>query len=350
MKKALITGIGGQDGSYLAEFLLEKNYEVHGFVRKLDASYIDEGIRFRRLESIKNQILLHYGDLTSYSSVLRTFEEIQPNECYHLAAQSSVYSSFSTPFSTMSVNIDGTHHILAAIQSRVPKCRLYFAGSSEMYGNISQEPQDEETPFMPQSPYAISKVAGFYLTQYYRQAYGIFACSGILFNHESPRRGVEFVTQKIIQNAVEIKLGCKNTLILGNLNAKRDWGYAKEYITVMWQMLQQEKPEDFVIGTGKNYTILDFVDLVFEELSLTYELVDLHKLSIEDADRELNALSQNDGNIYLIQHPRFFRPLDVKNVRANPQKAKKQLEWEPQVGIEALIKIMIKEAMKKAQD
>ncbi|MBK8504017.1 MAG: GDP-mannose 4,6-dehydratase [Saprospiraceae bacterium] len=344
MRTALITGIAGQDGSYLAELLLEKGYEVHGLVRKTEnKGSSDLDFRLKRLEKIIDKLIMHDSDITSYESVERIFELVQPHECYHLAAQSSVESSFETPFSTFSINIDGTHHMLAVIRTRMPQCRFYFAASSEMYGNISQKPLDECTPFMPQSPYAISKVAGFYLTQYYRQAYGVYSCSGILFNHESPRRGIEFVTQKIVQHAILIEKGKSNLLVLGNIAAKRDWGYAKEYVKIMWRMLQQENPEDFVIGTGESYSIKQFIDLVFEELEISYELVDLHMMSLNEADKQLEILKVEKDRVFVVQHPRFYRPLDLKIVRANPAKAKQLLAWEPQVGLRDLIQIMIQE-------
>ncbi|MCL4113151.1 UNVERIFIED_CONTAM: hypothetical protein GTU68_065787 [Idotea baltica] len=333
MKKALITGIAGQDGSYLAEFLLSKGYEVHGLVRTLDG--VEETERFQRILHILDQITLHYGDIINYASVETIFEKVEPNECYHLAAQSSVYSSFDTPFATMSINIEGTHNILEVIKNRFLSCKMYFAGSSEMYGNILAEPQNERTPFMPQSPYAISKTSGFFLTQYYRQAMGLFACSGILFNHESPRRGRQFVTQKIVQTALDICEGKTNVLVLGNIEAKRDWGAAREYVKSMWKMLQQSEPDDYVIGTGISSSVLQFVDLALGKLDLTYELVDLHKLSTNEADQKVLEL-----------HPKFYRPLDIRTVRADPSKAQLELGWHHEVNLQDLIDEMILEAQR----
>src|SRR3989339_1353790 len=256
MRKALITGITGQDGSYLAELLLEKGYEVHGMVRRVALE--DPQHRLFRINHIAARLKLHSASLESYASVFDLLQKVKPDECYHLAAQRFVSYSFEDEFSTINTNINGTHFVLSALKENSPKCRFYFAASSEMFGHVRETPQTENTPFHPRSPYGISKVAGFDLTRNYREAYGLFACNGILFNHESPRRGFEFVTRKITSTVAKIKLGLAKELRLGNLEAKRDWGYAEDYVHAMWSMLQQEKPDDYVIATGKPHSVKDF--------------------------------------------------------------------------------------------
>ena len=255
-KRALITGITGQDGSYLAELLLEKGYEVHGIIRRVALE--DPQHRLWRLQHILNKISLHSGTLENYAALFKVVQAVKPDEVYHLGAQSYVGYSFDDEFSTISTNINGTHYILSAVKEMAPKCKLYFAASSEIFGKVKQTPQTEETPFHPRSPYGISKSAGFELTRNYREAYGVFACSGILFNHESPRRGFEFVTRKISTGVAEIKLGLRKKIKLGNLEASRDWGHAKEYVKAMWQMLQQKEPDDYVIATGETHTVKQF--------------------------------------------------------------------------------------------
>ena len=249
MKKALITGITGQDGSYLAEFLLKKNYQVHGFVRRVALE--DETHRLWRIRHIKNKLNLHSASLESYASIVKIIQKIKPNEIYHLAAQSYVSYSFEDEFSTLNTNINGTHYILSAIKEFSPKTKFYFAASSEMFGKVRNSPQNELTPFYPRSSYGISKVAGFDLTRNYREAYNIFACSGILFNHESPRRGFEFVTRKISFAVAKIKLGLQKKLFLGNISSKRDWGHANDYIKAMWLMLQNKSPKDYVVELAR---------------------------------------------------------------------------------------------------
>jgi len=248
MKKALITGITGQDGSYLAELLLEKGYEVHGLVRRVALE--DPTHRLWRIKHILDRLILHSASLESYASIFNVVEKIKPDECYHLAAQSFVSYSFEDAFSTINTNINGTLFILSTIKEKAPDCRFYFAGSSEMFGKVKETPQNEDTPFYPRSPYGISKVAGFDLTRNFRESYDLFACNGMLFNHESPRRGFEFVTRKITSTVARIKQGLESELRLGNLEAKRDWGFAGDYVEAMWLMLQQDQPEDYVIATG----------------------------------------------------------------------------------------------------
>lgn len=248
-KTALITGITGQDGSYLSEYLLDRGYEVHGIIRRVAIE--DPERRLWRIRHLLDKIQLHSASLESYASIFKVVDTVKPDECYHLAAQSFVSYSFEDEFSTFGTNIDGTHYVLSALKELAPECRFYFAASSEMFGNAKASPQNENTPFFPRSTYGISKLAGYHLTRNYREAYGLFALNGILFNHESPRRGFEFVTRKVTGTVAKIKLGLANELRIGNLEAKRDWGYAKDYIKAMWLMLQQDKPDDFVIATGK---------------------------------------------------------------------------------------------------
>ncbi len=313
-KKALITGITGQDGSYLAEFLLDKGYEVHGLVRRVALE--DPEHRLWRIRHIIDKIHLHPGSLESYASIFNVIEKVKPDECYHLAAQSFVSYSFEDEFSTFNINVNGTLHILSAIRQRSPHCKFYFAASSEMFGLAKETPQNENTPFHPRSPYGISKVAGFYITQNYREAYNIFACSGILFNHESPRRGFEFVTRKISMGVAKIKLGLAKELRLGNLEAKRDWGYAPDYVKAMWLMLQQDKPDDYVIATAQTHSVKEFVELAFNYVGLNWE--DYVKV---------------DKNLY--------RPAEVFELKGDYSKAKKILGWEPEVKFEELVKIMV---------
>lgn len=319
--RALITGITGQDGSYLSELLLEKGYEVHGLVRR--AAVEDPADRAGRIHHIANDLVLHGGDLQVYASVFDVVRNVMPDECYHLGAQSFVKESFDSPFDTFQINAVGTLHLLEALRHLAPKCRFYFAGTSEMFGNASTNtPQSEETPLDPQSPYAISKVAGFQFTRMYRQAYKLFACSGILFNHESPRRGVEFVTRKITMGVAAISLGKAEKLHLGNLDAKRDWGFAGDYVKAMWLMLQQDKPDDYVVGSGKAYSVRDFVKAAFGAVNLDYEK-------------------------HIVIDPKFFRPAEVHVLHANPTKARKVLQWRPNVSFEDLVVMMVEHDVSK---
>ena len=331
MKKALITGITGQDGSYLAEFLLSKGYEVHGVIRRV--SIEDSFSRIRRINHIKDKIILHPGSIESYSRLIEIFDKVQPDECYHLAAQSFVHESFEDSFSTFMINIEGTLNILNALKKRAPNCKFYFAGSSEMFGKVMEVPQNEKTPFHPRSPYGITKVAGFDLTRNFREAYGIFACSGMLFNHESPRRGHEFVTRKITTEIAKIKNGEDNVLIIGNLNAKRDWGFAGDYVEAMWLMLQQQEPKDFVIATGETHSVREFLDIAFKFINMDYEIVDLSSLSETEADQKLRELRNQKNNAFVIQHPRFYRPAEVNLLLGDASLARKELGWEPTVSL-----------------
>ena len=322
MKKALITGITGQDGSYLAELLLEKGYEVHGIVRRVALE--DPDFRLRRLNSSISKLKLHPGDLGSYASLFNIVEEIKPDECYHLAAQSYVSYSFEDEFSTIHTNITGTHFLLSSIKHKAPNCKFYFAGSSEMFGKAREVPQTEETPFYPRSPYGISKVAGFELTRNYRESYGLFACSGILFNHESPRRGSEFVTRKITRGIARIKAGLSKELKLGNLDPRRDWGFAKEYVEAMYLMLQQDEPRDYVIATGQTHSVQEFVELAFSHAGL-------------------------DWKEFVKTDKSFFRPAESKELRGDPSKAKKDLGWVPKVEFSDLVKMMVNEDIKRVE-
>ena len=314
MKRAFITGITGQDGSYLAEFLLDKGYEVHGLVRRVALEDVKH--RLSRINHILDKVILHAGSLETYASIFNIVEKIRPDECYHLAAQSFVSYSFEDEFSTWNTNTNGTLHILSALKEKAPKCKFYFAGSSEMFGLVSETPQKENTPFHPRSPYGISKTAGFYISQNYREAYDMFACNGILFNHESPRRGFEFVTRKISFGAANIKLNLEKELSLGNLDAKRDWGYAPDYVEGMWRMLQQEKPDDYVLATGETHTIKEFSEKAFGYLGL-------------------------DWKRYVVQDPRFYRPAEVNLLQGDYSKAKRILGWEPKVKFDDLVKTMV---------
>ncbi len=313
-KKALITGITGQDGSYLAELLLEKGYEVHGIVRRVALE--DTEHRLWRIKHMLDDINLHAAALESFPSLYRVVNSLKPDECYHLAAQSFVSYSFEDEFSTLNTNINGTHYILSAIKDCAPKCKLYFAGSSEMFGNSREVPQDEDTPFNPRSSYGISKVAGYHLTKNYRDAYGIKACCGILYNHESPRRGYEYVTRKITSHVAKIKMGLLKELKLGNIDAKRDWGHAKEYVNAMWMMLQQEDPGDYVIATGETHSVREFLQEAFSYVGLNYE-------------------------DYVVIDKKFVRPVDIKILIGNPRKAKDELGWENNTSFTSLVHQMV---------
>ena len=313
-KTALITGLTGQDGSYLAEHLLDLGYEVHGLVRRVALE--DPQRRFNRIEHLLDRVTLHAATLESYPSIFRVISAHKFDECYHLAAQSFVAESFADGFSTMNTNINGTHYTLAALRDLQPTCRFYFAGSSEMFGKVPEVPQKESTPFHPRSPYGISKVAGFDLTRNYREAYGMFCASGILFNHESPRRGFEFVTRKITSAVARIKHGQQSELRLGNLDACRDWGHAKDYVRAMHLMLQHDKPEDFVVATGESHSVREFCELAFGEVGLDYRN-------------------------YFVQDERLYRPAEVESLVGDATKARTVLGWQPQFTFRDLIREMV---------
>jgi GDPmannose 4,6-dehydratase len=320
--KVLITGITGQDGSYLAELLLAKGYEVHGMVRR--SAIENQEHRFSRIQHLLPDIQLHGASLESYASLCALLQKVCPVECYHLAAQSYVSYSFEDEFSTMSANAKGTHDLLAALKQMSPECKFYFAGTSEMFGKVRATPQNEQTPFHPRSTYAISKVTGFHLCHYYREAYGMFACTGILFNHESPRRGFEFVTRKITSQIARIKLGLAQELRLGNLDAKRDWGHAREYVKAMWLMLQQSQPDDFVIATGESHSVREFCQVAFGHVGL-------------------------DCNEWIKIEPKFFRPADVEVLTGDPSKARQVLGWQNQTLWKDLVVEMVEADMENAQ-
>jgi len=314
MKKALITGITGQDGSYLAEFLLEKGYKVYGFVRRVALE--DEHHRMSRILHLLDDIELVPGSLESFPSIFKAVSFVKPDEVYHLAAQSFVSYSFEDEFSTLQSNISGAHYMLSAIHDLMPESKFYFAASSEMFGKVHETPQNEKTKFHPRSVYGISKVAGFDLTRNYREAYNLFACNGILYNHESPRRGFEFVTRKITSHVAMIKLGLKNKLELGNLDAKRDWGHAKDYVRAMWLMLQQDKPDDYVISSGKAYSVKDFCQKAFAHAGLDYQ-------------------------DYVVINKKFFRPAEVDILLGDSTKAKNKLNWKQTIHLDDLIQEMV---------
>jgi len=313
-KKALITGITGQDGSYLAELLLDAGYEVHGLVRRVALE--DPKRRFRRIENILGEITLHPASLENYPSIFQVVSRNEFDECYHLAAQSFVAESFGDGFSTMNTNINGTHYMLAALRELRPECRFYFAGSSEMFGKVSEMPQSETTRFHPRSPYGISKVAGFELTRNYREAYSMFCSSGILFNHEGPRRGFEFVTRKITSGVAAIKHGLETELRLGNLDAKRDWGHAKDYVKAIHAMLQQDEPDDYVIATGETHSVREFCDRAFSIVGLDYR-------------------------DHVVTDERFYRPAEVELLTGDASKAHERLGWRPTRTFEQIIEEMV---------
>ena len=320
-KVALITGITGQDGSYLAELLLSKGYKVHGIVRRVALE--DETNRLWRIRKVLNEIYLHAGSLESYVSLFNIIRKIEPDEIYHLGAQSYVAHSFEDEFSTLNININGTHYILSAFKeiAEKKKIKFYFAGSSEMFGKVKETPQKETTPFHPRSAYAVSKVTGYHLVKNYREAYSLHACNGILFNHESPRRGYEFVTRKISYGVARIKKGLQKKIKLGNIKSKRDWGHAKDYVKAMWLILQQDKPDDYVIGTGKQHSVEEFAEKAFSHVGLNYK---------DHIDIDKNLL----------------RPTEVDTLLADYSKAKRDLNWEPKVSFDELVVNMVESDLK----
>ncbi|MFL6210381.1 MAG: GDP-mannose 4,6-dehydratase [Pyrinomonadaceae bacterium] len=321
-KIALITGITGQDGSYLAEQLLSLGYEVHGLVRRVALE--DHERRFTRIAHIIDQLHLHAASLENYPSIFHVVSRHDFQECYHLAAQSFVAESFRDGFSTLNTNINGTHYLLAAVRELRPHCRFYFAGSSEMFGQVAETPQRETTRFHPRSPYGISKVAGFDLTRNYREAYQMYAVSGILFNHESPRRGHEFVTRKVTATVARIKHGLANELRLGNLEARRDWGHAKDYVRAMYLMLQQPEADDYVIATGETHTVREFCELAFAEAGLDW--------------REWVRVDE-----------KYYRPAEVDVLIGDSSKARRGLGWEPKYTFTELVKEMVREDLARVQ-
>jgi len=320
-KKALITGITGQDGSYLAEFLLARGYEVHGIVRRVALE--DPSRRFSRIAHLLDRLTLHAASLESFASLHKVVSSAPFDECYHLAGQSFVAESFEDGFSTMNININGTHYLLAALKEILPHCRFYFAGSSEMFGNACEVPQRESTPFQPRSPYGISKVAGYQLCRNYREAYGLCCCGGILFNHESPRRGYEFVTRKITSAVAKIKRGRARELRLGNLAARRAWGHSAAAVRAMWLMLQQPHADDYVVATGESHSVREFCELAFAEAGL-------------------------DWRDHVVEDPSFFRPAEIEELRGDASKARRVLGWQPEITFGALVREMVAEDLQES--
>ena len=334
MKIALITGITGQDGSYLAEFLLNKNYEVHGIKRRsslINTDRIDH--LYQEPHEVNRKFILHHGDLTDATSLIRIIQEIQPDEIYNLAAQSHVAVSFEEPEYTANSDALGALRILEAIRilGLEKKTKFYQASTSELYGAVKETPQTEKTPFYPRSPYGVAKLYAYWITVNYREAYGMYACNGILFNHESPVRGETFVTRKITKGLARLKLGLQKNLYLGNLNAKRDWGHAKDFVEAQWLMLQQEKPEDFVIATGKQYSVRDFINEALKNLDM----------KIDWNGKGLNEVGSIKGKDIIKIDPRYFRPTEVESLLGDASKAKKKLNWTPKISFEQLVKEMI---------
>jgi GDPmannose 4,6-dehydratase len=314
MKTALITGITGQDGSYLAELLLDKGYEVHGIVRRVALE--DPEHRLARIRELLGRVKLHPASLESYPSLYKVVAAVQPDEVYHLAAQSFVSYSFEDEFSTINTNINGTHYMLSCVHEVSPRARFYFAASSEMFGEVPISPQSESTPLHPRSAYGISKVAGYHLTKNYREAYKLHASSGILFNHESPRRGKEFVTRKISSHVARIKLGLAKSLSLGNLDARRDWGHARDYVVAMWTMLQQDDPDDYVIASGETHSVREFLDIAFGYVGLQPEE-------------------------YVVQDPAFFRPAEITLLHGDSAKAARTFGWKYKRSFANLVEEMV---------
>jgi len=334
MKKALITGITGQDGSYLAEFLLNKGYEVHGIKRRtslINTDRIDH--LYQDPHDQNRKFILHHGDLTDATSLIRIIQEVQPDEIYNLAAQSHVAVSFEEPEYTANSDALGALRILEAIRilKLEKKTNYYQASTSELFGATLKTPQNEKTPFYPRSPYGVAKLYAYWITVNYREAYGIYACNGILFNHESPVRGETFVTRKITRALARIKTGLQNSLYLGNLNALRDWGHAKDFVEAQWLMLQQKKPEDFVIATGKQYSVRDFINLASKYLDMT----------IEWKGKDLEEVGIYNGNEIIKVDPKYFRPTEVETLLGDASKAKEKLNWSPKISFEQLVKEMI---------
>jgi len=328
MKVALITGITGQDGSYLAELLLEKGYEVHGIVRRSSL------INTHRIDHIFKNIKLHYGDLTDSTNIVRVIQKVQPDEIYNLGAQSHVKVSFEMPEYTADVDAVGTLRILEAVRllGMENQVRIYQASTSELYGLVQEVPQSETTPFYPRSPYGVAKLYGYWITKNYREAYGMYACTGILFNHESPRRGETFVTRKITRGLSRISCGLQDVLELGNLNAKRDWGHAKDFVEAMWLMLQQDQPDDYVIATGEQYSVREFVE----------EAAPYFGMQITWRGEGLDEIGYDifSGKEVIRVNPKYFRPAEVETLLGDPSKAKKQLDWEPKISFNQLVEDM----------
>ncbi len=348
-KKALITGITGQDGAYLAEFLLKKGYEVHGIKRRASLFNTDRIDHLYQDPHISNRnFVLHYGDLTDSTNLIRIIQQVQPDEIYNLAAMSHVAVSFETPEYTANADGIGTLRILEAIRilGLEKKTRFYQASTSELYGLVQETPQKETTPFYPRSPYAVAKLYAYWITVNYREAYGMYACNGILFNHESPIRGETFVTRKITRALARIKLGLQDCLHLGNMDAKRDWGHAKDYVEMQWLMLQQDKPEDFVIATGVQYSVRDFVDTAAKELGMN---IRWEGHGVDEVGYLLSSSPAGGKNAIVKVDQRYFRPTEVETLLGDPTKAKEKLGWVPKITFNELVAEMVREDLKAAE-
>ena len=344
MKKALITGITGQDGAYLAELLLDKGYEVHGIKRRTSLFNTDRiDHLYQDPHDPDRRFILHHGDMTDSSSLIRIIQQVQPDEIYNLAAQSHVAVSFEEPEYTADSDGIGTLRLLEAIRilGLEKKTRFYQASTSELFGKVQETPQRETTPFYPRSPYAVAKLYAYWITVNYREAYGLYACNGILFNHESPIRGETFVTRKITRGLARIKLGLQERLYLGNLDAKRDWGHARDYVRMQWLMLQQREPEDFVIATGEQHTVRDFVHLAAKEVGIT--------LAWEGAGVAEKGYDQATGNCLVVVDPRYFRPTEVETLLGDPSSARERLGWQPEITFAELVREMVREDLKAAE-
>ena len=344
MKRALITGVTGQDGAYLAEFLLEKRYEVHGIKRRA-SSFNTDRIDHLYQDPHHDQVSfrLHYGDLTDSTNLIRIIQEVQPDEIYNLGAQSHVKVSFETPEYTANADGMGTLRLLEAIRilNMQDRVRFYQASTSELYGEVRETPQCETTPFCPRSPYAAAKLYAYWITVNYRESYGMFASNGILFNHESPIRGETFVTRKITQAVARIKCGLQDKLYLGNLDARRDWGYARDYVRAMWMVLQHDRPDDFVIATGQMHTVREFVERAFVQVAVRIEW--------QGNGVDEKGLDAQTGKVVVEIDPRYFRPAEVELLLGNPTKAKRELGWEPTVTLDELIRMMIEADLEQVQ-
>jgi len=333
MKKALITGITGQDGSYLAELLLQKDYEVHGIVRRSSSFNTKRIDNIINNDKYNNRFFFHHGDVTDTSNLNRILEKTEPDEIYNLAAQSHVKVSFELPDYTTQVDALGTLRFLDAIRGTGLKTKFYQASTSELFGKAKEIPQNEKTPFYPRSPYAVAKLYGYWIIINYREAYNLFACNGILFNHESPRRGETFVTRKITIAVGRIKMGLQDKLSLGNLDAKRDWGYAPEFVEGMWRILQQEKPDDYILATGETHTVREFVDIAFKQVNIEIDWI--------GKDEKEKGVNKENGKVIVAIDPSYYRPTEVDVLMGDARKAKVKLGWKPSVKFEELVKIMV---------
>jgi GDPmannose 4,6-dehydratase len=354
MKKALITGITGQDGSYLAEFLLEKGYEVHGIKRRASSFNTQRVDHIYQDPHVKHQnFVLHYGDLTDSSNLTRILQEVQPDEVYNLGAQSHVAVSFEAPEYTADVDAMGTLRLLEAIRllGLEKKTRFYQASTSELYGLVQETPQKETTPFYPRSPYAVAKLYAYWITVNYREAYGMYACNGVLFNHESPRRGETFVTRKVTRGLANIAQGLEDCLYMGNMDALRDWGHAKDYVRMQWMMLQQDQPEDFVIATGVQYSVRQFIEWSAKELGITlrFEGKGVDEVAVIDTIEGEKAPALKAGDVIVRVDLRYFRPAEVETLLGDPSKAKEELGWVPEITAQEMCAEMVKEDLVTAQ-